>query len=91
MIISLERGTAMETKIKSTSTINIGRNIKNIAESKEIKKADIIRKLQLAGIPMTKQRYYKLENGLANITADELVLIAEALGCSIETLFRKNV
>ena len=89
--ISLGRGTAMDMKIKSTSTINIGLNIKHIAESKGIKKADIIRQLQLAGIPMTKQKYYKLENGLANITADELVLIAEALDCSVEEFFQKNV
>ena len=39
---------------------------------------------------MTKQRYYKLENGLANITADELVMIAEILECEIKDLF-KNV
>ena len=80
----------MEMKIKSTSTINIGRNIKNIAESKGIKKADIIRELQLAGIPMTKQRYYKLENGLANITADELVLISKSLDCPITDFFRET-
>ena len=80
----------MVMKIKSTARINIGQNMKIIAESKGIKKADIIRELQLSGIPMTKQKYYKLENGLANITADELVLIAKALGCEISELFRES-
>ena len=78
----------MVMKIKSTPKINIGLNMKTIAEEKCIKKADIIRKLQLSAIPMTKQRYYKLENGLANITADELVMIAEILECEIKDLFK---
>lgn len=78
----------MAMKIKFTPNINIGLNMKTIAEAKGMKKADIIRKLQLAGIPMTKQKYYKLENGLANITADELVMIAEILECEIKDLFQ---
>ena len=77
-------------RIKSTENIDIGANMKTIAESKNIKKADIIRELQLAGIPMTKQRYYKLEHNLANITADELVLIAQALGCSLSELLKSR-
>ena len=80
----------MVMKIKSTPKINIGLNMKTIAEAKGIRKADIIRKLQLSGIPMTKQRYYKLENGLANITADELVMIAEILECEIKDLFQST-
>lgn len=77
-------------RIKSTENIDIGLNMKTIAESKGIKKSDIIRQLQLAGIPMTKQRYYKLEHNLANITADELVLIAQALGCSLSELLKSR-
>lgn len=77
-------------RIKSTENIDIGLNMKIIAESKGIKKSDIIRQLQLAGIPMTKQRYYKLEHNLANITADELVLIAQALGCSLSELLKSR-
>ena len=77
-------------RIKSSENIDIGLNMKTIAESKGIKKSDISRQLQLAGIPMTKQRYYKLEHNLANITADELVLIAQALGCSLPELLKSR-
>lgn len=78
-------------KIKSTDKINLGQNIKNIVNQKELSKADIIRHLQLEGIPMTKQRFYKLENNQANITADELAMIAKILECDIADFFKYNV
>ena len=78
-------------KIKSTPKISLGTNIKNIIEGKKIKKANIIREMQLAGIPMTKQRFYKLENNLANITADELVMLATILDCDISDFFEPNI
>ena len=77
-------------KIKSTQSIDLGQNIKAIILYKKIRKADIIRQMQLAGIPMTKQRFYKLENDQANITADELVMIAEIVGCDIADFFKKS-
>lgn len=78
-------------KIKSTSKIDLSHNIKNIIQAKGLRKADIIRQMQLDGIPMTKQRFYKLENNQANITADELVLIAKITECDISDFFRENI
>ena len=77
-------------KIKATPNIDLGYNIKQVIQTKKIRKADIIRQMQLAGIPMTKQRFYKLENDQANITADELVMIAEIVGCDIADFFKKS-
>lgn len=77
-------------KIKATSNIDLGNNIKQVIQAKKLRKADIIRQMQLAGIPMTKQRFYKLENNQANITADELVMIAEIIGCDIAEFFKKS-
>ena len=77
-------------KIKATPSIDLGNNIKQVIQAKKIRKADIIRQMQLAGIPMTKQRFYKLENDQANITADELVMIAEIVGCDITDFFKKS-
>ena len=77
-------------KIKATSNIDLGNNIKQVIQAKKLRKADIIRQMQLAGIPMTKQRFYKLENDQANITADELVMIAEIVGCDIAESFKKS-
>ena len=77
-------------KIKSTSNISIGTNIKRIVESKGIKKADVIREMQLLGISMTKQKFYKIEHDLINVTADELVILANILDCNISDFFSVN-
>ncbi|MBQ6887942.1 MAG: helix-turn-helix domain-containing protein [Lachnospiraceae bacterium] len=74
-------------KIKSTSKIDLSHNIKTIIQKKGIRKTDIIRQMQLDGIPMTKQRFYKLENNQANITADELAMIAKIVDCDISDFF----
>ncbi len=77
-------------KIKPTPKINLSNNIKNIIQEKGIRKVDIIRQMQLEGIPMTKQRFYKLENNQANITADELAMIAKIIDCDISDFFRES-
>lgn len=77
-------------KIKSTSNINLGQNIKNAVQKKGIRKVDIIRQMQLDGISMTKQRFYKLENNQANITADELLMLSKILECDITDFFQEN-
>lgn len=77
-------------KIKSTEKIDLGNNITNLIKLKKIKKADLIRQMQLDGIPMTKQRLYKLEHNQANITADELSMLAHILGCDISQFFKEN-
>ncbi len=49
----------------------------------------LIRELQLQGLNINKQRYYKLEHDLANVFASELVAIAEYLGVDISELFKQ--
>ncbi len=78
-------------KIKSTAKINLGHNIRKIVQQKEIRKVDIITQMQLEGIPMTKQRFYKLENNQANITAEELVMLACITNCNIEDFFAESM
>ena len=77
-------------KIKSSQKIRLGDNIKNIIENQNLKKVDIIREMQLSGIPMTKQHFYRLENNLAHITADELVMLSKILKCDITEFFKET-
>lgn len=78
-----------EIKIRSDSTISVGANIKRIRQAKGIRAFDLIRELQLQGLNINKQRYYKLEHDLANVFASELVAIAEYLGVDISELFKQ--
>lgn len=77
-------------KIKPTQKIDVGNNIKDIVQKKKFRKVDIIREMQLAGIEMTKQRFYKLETNQAYVTADELVMLAKILECDIAEFFSEN-
>lgn len=79
-----------EIKIRSDNRISVGANIKRIRQAKGIRAFDLIRELQLQGLNINKQRYYKLEHDLANVFASELVAIAEYLGVDLAELFKQQ-
>ena len=54
-----------EIKIRSDNKISVGTNIKRIRQAKGVRAYDLIRELQLQGLNINKQRYYKLEHDLA--------------------------
>ena len=77
-----------EIKICSDNKIRVGANIKRIRQAKGVRAYDLIRELQLQGLNINKQRYYKLEHDLANVYASELVSIAKYLEVDIaDTVF----
>lgn len=77
-----------EIKIRSDIKISVGANIKRIRQAKGIQACDLIRELQLQGLNINKQRYYKLEHDLANVYASELVAIAKYLEVDIAEFFK---
>ena len=77
-----------EIKIRSDNKISVGANINRIRVAKEIRAFDLIRELQLQGFNITKQRYYKLEQDLANVYASELAAIARYLDVDISEFFK---
>lgn len=79
-----------EIKIRSDNHIHVGANLKRIREEKGVQASDLIRHLQLQGLNINKQRYYKLEHDLANVYASELVAMAEYLGIDISDFFKDN-
>ena len=76
-----------EIKVRSDNHISVGANIKRIRTKKKIKAAAIVLELQLQGLNINKQRYYKLEHDLANVYASELVAIAKYLKVDLNDLF----
>ena len=77
-----------EIKIRSDNHISVGANIKRIRESKGVRAFDLIRELQLQGLNINKQRYYKLEHDHANVFASELVAMAKILDVDISEFFK---
>ena len=76
-----------EQKIKQDA-IFIGNNIKNIRKQKKIKQIDIVRKMQLMGIEITRESFVKIERGIQHIYATQLKAIKEILDTSYDELLK---
>ena len=77
----------LEQKIKQ-DTIFIGKNIKEIRKQKKIKQIDVVRKMQLMGIDITRESLVKIERGIQHIYASQLKAIKEILDTSYEELLK---
>jgi len=53
----------MEQKIKSDTEINIGKNIHDLRKAKQIRQKDMVREMQLRGLPITREAYICLAIG----------------------------
>jgi len=76
-----------EQKIKQDA-IHIGENIKSIRKQKKIKQIDIVRKMQLMGIDITRESLVKIERGIQHIYASQLKAIKEILDTSYDELLK---
>ena len=77
----------LEQKIKQDD-IFIGRNIKNIRKQKKIKQIDVVRKMQLMGVDITRESLVKIERGIQHIYASQLRAIKEILDTSYDELLK---
>ncbi len=76
-----------EQKIKQDN-IFIGKNIRDIRKQKKIKQIDVVRKMQLMGIDITRESFVKIERGVQHIYATQLKAIKEILDTSYEELLK---
>ena len=76
-----------EQKIKQDE-IHIGENIKKIRKQKKIKQIDIVRKMQLMGIDITRESLVKIERGIQHIYASQLRAIKEILDTTYDDLLK---
>lgn len=76
-----------DTKIKQDS-IKIGENIRRVRKNKGLKQVELVRKLQLCGIDITRESLVKIERGVQPIYATQLKAIKEILETSYEELLK---
>lgn len=76
-----------EQKIKQDA-ICIGSNIKMIRKQKKIKQIDLVRKMQLMGIDITRESLVKIERGIQHIYSSQLKAIKEILEVSYDELIK---
>ena len=76
-----------EQKIKQ-GDIFMGKNIRDIRKAKGIKQIDVVRKMQLMGVDITRESYVKIERGIQHIYATQLKAIKEILDTSYDELLK---
>lgn len=76
-----------EQKVKQDE-IHIGENIRQARREKGIGQTELVRLLQLRGIPITRESLVKIERGIQHIQASQLRAIKEELDCTYEQLFK---
>ena len=86
-VLFLEAFIMEEQKIKQDS-IFIGANIKRIRKEKKIKQIDIVRKMQLMGVDITRESLVKIERGIQHVYASQLKAIKEILDTTYDELLK---
>lgn len=76
----------MEQKIKQDSYIPIGENIRRIRKAKGIGQTELVRRLQLQGIEITRETLVKIERGIQHLQAQQLQGIRDILETSYDDL-----
>ena len=77
-----------EQKIKQD--IPIGENIRRIRQAQKIGQTELVRRLQLEGVEMTREALVKLERGTQHIRASQLRGLRDALGTTYDELLEES-
>ncbi len=77
-----------EQKIKQDLVIHIGKNIRSIRKSRKIGQTELVRRLQLVGVDMTRETLVKIERGIQHIYAGQLAAIKDILGTTYDELLK---
>ena len=78
-----------EQKIKQDA-IPIGANIRRIRLERKLGQSELARRLQLAGVEMTRETLVKIERGIQHITASQLRGIRDVLETTYDELLKES-
>jgi transcriptional regulator with XRE-family HTH domain len=78
----------LEQKIKQDSAINIGTNIRAVRKTQGIGQTELVGRLQVMGVAMTRETLVKIERGIQHIQASQLKAIRDTLQTSYDELLK---
>ena len=76
----------MQQKIKQDEAGSIGKNIRKIRFKRGVGQIELVRRLELQGIPITRESLGKIERGVQHIQIQQLKAIKEELKTSYDEL-----
>lgn len=78
----------LKQKVKQDENGNIGKNIREIRIAKGIGQTELVRLLDLQGIPITRECLVKIERGIQHVQVQQLKAIKNELNTSYEELLK---
>lgn len=78
----------MGQKIKQDLNGNIGKNIREIRISRGIGQTELVRMLDLQGIPITRECLVKIERGIQHVQVQQLKAIKDELKTTYDELLK---
>ncbi len=75
-------------KIKQDNSGNIGKNIREIRIANGIGQTELVRMVQLLGVPMTRESLVKIERGIQHIQVAQLKAIKDILDTTYDELLK---
>lgn len=75
-------------KIKQDKDGSIGKNIREIRISRKIGQTELVRRVQLLGVPLTRETLVKIERGIQHIQLVQLRAIKEILDTTYDELLK---
>ena len=79
----------MNQKIKQDVNGNIGKNIREIRVKKGIGQTELVRLLNLQGVPITRECLVKIERGIQHVQVQQLRAIKNELKTSYDELLKE--
>lgn len=76
-----------EQKIKQD--IFVGGNIRRIRQEQGVGQTELVRRVQLQGVELTRETLVKIERGTQHIRASQLRAIRDALGSTYDALLEE--
>lgn len=78
----------LRQKIKQNENGNIGKNIREIRVAKGIGQTELVRLLDLQGIPITRECLVKIERGIQHVQIEQLRAIKNQLDTTYDELLK---
>jgi len=78
----------LEQRIKQNKDGNIGKNIREIRRAKGVGQTELVRLLELKGVPITRECLVKIERGIQHIQVQQLKAIKDELGTTYDELLK---
>ena len=75
-------------KIKQDQNGNIGNNIRTLRISRQIGQTELVRKIQLLDVNITREALVKIERGVQHIQVQQLRAIKEVLQTTYDELLK---